>query len=647
MTKQTESVFHCGSQGYAKTALVILFAWLMWGTFCYSMMESVVPSILPLKLKELESSRLITALILTSLPGILNITVCPWVSFKSDRFRGKLGRRIPFMLYSLPFLCLSLLLIGWSENISAFICCYTTYAPATITIVLIAVFVLMFQFFNMFVGSVFLYLFNDIVPVNFLGRSMALFKITASAASILYNYFVFQYAASNMREIFTGAAILYFIGFGLMCLMVKEEKSPPLEGETARDGKGWGGLKTFFKQSFSNRFYWMIFLALSLESVTGTLGLFNTFLYKQMGLQNENITKILSMGLLSSDKINGILIVVFTILSAIIMYIGGAFVDRWHPLRICVYGAIFVFAGTLMNWLWIFIEIPVSFYTWISVSCFAISLLQFTIVNCALLPLQMRLFPKTRFGQFSMAQMLLCTLLGLLSAILAGIYFDFLKSLFNDSDFAYRLIFPLEILCSAASAYLFITAYREWYRLGGDKGFRAPAPWSACGFEKMPITQTVGPQARLIKTGLSIFRCRIIAAIPAITFLMYWMYCHHAFTALSAYGLLFLPLAAAAWYIWRKLEKNIRQDMQNSIAGTALKNGLPHHGMLMVAALKFVLLSGLWLAQIITAINMNLETAAILFGTANAGTDFMLIGAVWLLTKIERNHLTTLDKPIA
>ena len=46
-------------------------------------------------------------------------------------------------------------------------------APATLTILLIGVFMAVFQFFNMFVYSVFWYLFNDVFPAEFLGRLIA------------------------------------------------------------------------------------------------------------------------------------------------------------------------------------------------------------------------------------------------------------------------------------------------------------------------------------------------------------------------------------------------------------------------------------------------------------------------------------------
>ena len=222
--------YHCGTLTYTKAGLLAIFAWLLWGDFCYTIMESVVPTVVPINLKGLACPNWLMGLIMTTVPGILNMTVCPAVSFKSDRYRSKWGRRIPFIIWTMPFLCASLALMGMGGDLcgllqrnSEFLRHFT---PATITVILISVFLIMFQFFNMFVGSVFFYLFNDVVPAQFLSRFMGVFGIVGTGAGALYNYFIFQYAQSHMREIFIGAAVLYLVGFGMACLMIKEGEYP-------------------------------------------------------------------------------------------------------------------------------------------------------------------------------------------------------------------------------------------------------------------------------------------------------------------------------------------------------------------------------------------------------------------------------------
>ena len=249
-----EKRYHCGTLTYTKAGLVALFGWLLWGDFCFTLMESVVPSVLPLKLKDLGCSNWLMGLILTTGPCILNMTICPYVSFKSDRYRSRWGRRIPFIVWTMPFLCISLALLGWSDDITILLQTHVGYfrdlAPATMTIGLIAVFMITFTFFNMFVGSVFWYLFNDVVPPQFIGRFVGMFRIVGTGASALYSYFVFQFAESNMREILVGASILYFVGFGLMCFFMREGQYPPFEED--KPGQGGKGLEAIKSLSVNN-----------------------------------------------------------------------------------------------------------------------------------------------------------------------------------------------------------------------------------------------------------------------------------------------------------------------------------------------------------------------------------------------------------
>ena len=95
--------YHCGTLTYTKVGLFVLFAWLLWGDFCFTMMETVVPSIVPLRLRELNAPNWIMGLVLVTLPCILNVALNPVISTASDRHRGRWGRRIPFMLFTVPF----------------------------------------------------------------------------------------------------------------------------------------------------------------------------------------------------------------------------------------------------------------------------------------------------------------------------------------------------------------------------------------------------------------------------------------------------------------------------------------------------------------------------------------------------------------
>jgi hypothetical protein len=48
--------YRVGTLIYTTKGLAILFLWLLWGDFCYTILEAVVPRILPLLMKSLDTS---------------------------------------------------------------------------------------------------------------------------------------------------------------------------------------------------------------------------------------------------------------------------------------------------------------------------------------------------------------------------------------------------------------------------------------------------------------------------------------------------------------------------------------------------------------------------------------------------------------
>ena len=625
--------YHCGTLTYTKVGLFALFAWLLWGDFCYTMMETVVPSILPLKLKSLGCSNWLMGLILTTAPGILNMTVCPYVSFKSDRYRSKWGRRIPFILWTMPFLCCSLALIGLGDDLcgilqrnSEFL---RQFTPATITIALLAGFLIMFQFFNMFVGSVFWYLFNDVVPPQFLARFVGLLKIVGTGAGALYNFFIFKYAESHMREIFIGAAVLYLVGFGMACLMIKEGEYPPPEGENGNSSRGIKGIKTFFRESFSHKLYWFRFISASFSAFAGAIGIFVIFFNREMGLSLDQIGKLGAIG---------------SIASMAAMYCMSIFVDRWHPLRITVYGALFGVLGSFMSMVWIFVTIPGNYFFWLNLSNVLIGTFLGALVAVATFPSDMRIFPQSRFGQFCSAQAMLQSAFTVIAGILAGLFIDVVRNLCHGSNYAYRFIFLWITVFAGISAVFRVMSYIEWHRLGGDKHFHPPAPWSPSGIEEMPVVPIVGPQTKWLNISFLLFDGIMGLSVLSIPVLMWWMYMKQQMFAFKWYGLAVLPLCVAGWLCWIVLKKKIRRDVAAAKTGSPLRNGIPHHGMLIILGSKFLLAVGVWVCQVLVAVTLNMESGAIVFGIANGITNFLLIGTLYLMCRIERGFSVTVDE---
>jgi hypothetical protein len=218
-------LYRVGTLTYTKPALAMLFFWLLWGDFCYNLMEAVTPSLMPLKLQGLGASNTEVGLVLGSIPGLVYSILNPIVSFKSDRFRSRWGRRIPFILVTLPFLVLCLIGLAFGDRLGFWLhhhlgAAVAHASPNTVAILTIGALLVAFTFFNTFLVSTFWYLFNDVVPEHLLARFMSWFRMISLLSGALYDYCIFQYADNHSAAILVGAALLYFVGFGLMCFFV-------------------------------------------------------------------------------------------------------------------------------------------------------------------------------------------------------------------------------------------------------------------------------------------------------------------------------------------------------------------------------------------------------------------------------------------
>ena len=449
-----EAVYSVGTLTYTKMGLVSLFAWLLWGDFCFQVMESLNPAIIPLKLRSLDAPNWAIALIMVTLPGILNMTICPWVSFKSDRHRGPLGRRIPFILYTLPFLTASLLLLGFSEQIGralhGILPSSWGMSISAVTITCIGVFMVGFKFFDMFVNSVFWYLFNDVVPHNFLGRFMGLFRIVSSFELMFFGFFIFKYAESHMTEIYVGAALVYAIGMGLMCWKVKEgEYPPPPESEGGRTGL-IAEVKVYMVECYSKPYFWNLFLCTAFWAIAGTLGVFNVFLQKSIGLDLAQI------GMISGAV---------SFMNMMLTYPAGALGDRFHPLRVLLWVKVINLFFLPLGLIWLFFDFAPATAFYVSICITAVNLPFSVLTEAMMLPMYMRVLPLERYGQFCSANALVRSVATIAGGFVGGLFMDMMKHLYNGSDYAYRFIPLWSIFWSAIALFFLWRLYQDWKKL--------------------------------------------------------------------------------------------------------------------------------------------------------------------------------------
>lgn len=620
-------LYHCGPLTYTKAGLTVLFAWLLWGDFCFTLMESVVPNILPLKLKDLGASNTTMAVILSVLPGILNMTVCPYVSSASDRYRSRWGRRIPYILWTMPFLVLSLIGLGFSDTFhvgfeTSRVAEWLHVHPLTATLVTIGFFMTAFAFFNMFVGSVFWYLFNDVVPPQFLGRFMGLFRIIGTGATFLFFNYVFRYATTHTREIFTGAALLYFFGFGLMCLRVKEGPYPPPPDDVAEKGL-MAGIRAFAAQSFSAKFYWYFYLMQTFWVASGAMNIFLVFFNQEMGLTLDDIGKINAYG--------SVAMVASTWFTAI-------FVDRWHPLRIKAYLCVFAATTGFGGWVWMFMTLPPNVFFWLSLGGLLVTRFSFTLGEQCAIPIFMRLMPKSLYGQFSSANAMVRTAGGtLLGGLLAGLCMDAFKWHYGGSDFAYRWVWLWPWVFGIGSAVFVCLGYREWKRLGGDEDYRPPAKWRPEGFEEVADkVKSVPAHPRWVMISMWLGVAAILINLLLVPVFMHFMRTHGMQRSLHWYAWYFIPIKTALLIAAYVQLVQVRRDIIAQERGQQTRYGLPHHGVMLVNAIQGLIYFPLYWYQTIKMIELGRDDEQIIFGIANLLATAGTILGVHVIRWIER-----------
>jgi Na+/melibiose symporter-like transporter len=430
-------------------------------------METVVPSILPLKLNAVGAPNWALGLIMITVPNFMNTAINPFASFRSDRFRSKWGRRIPFLAGATPFLVLFLILLGYSEPISRWVqSTMLNGKGSSMAVVLVVIGVLMvcFQFFNLFITSIYYYLFNDVVPHAFLARFMALFRIVGTCAGGLYNYFVFKYAYTHMQEIFLGAAVLYLIAFTMMCWKVREGDYPPPPPNVGNQNGFIAALRTYGTECFTHRFYWFFFLANTFAAMTWATGSYSALI----------ATKIVGISMETFGKINGIT----SMITMLLLYPAGMFSDRLHPLR--VYFACAVISVLLA-------PISIAFYfthSWYSAHTALLIFISLTAIHVPLgalhaaseLPMFMKLLPKERYGQFSSANALIRSAALIVAGVACGSFLDLMKRWSPVPDECYRFVPIWNITFMSISAVFLYLLHREWQRLGGMASYQPPRP---------------------------------------------------------------------------------------------------------------------------------------------------------------------------
>ncbi len=449
MSASSTHRYSAGSLVYSRAGIIMLFGWLLWGDFIFNLMESVMPSLLPLALKQHGASNREIAIIVSTLYMMVNTVMNPIISYNSDRFRSRWGRRRPFIVATTPLVVLFLCAIPFAPDILVFLTradwmvSLLALSPTAPIITMFGILVVGFQVFNMFISSVYYYLIPDVVPQQLLGRFFGLFRIFGTTAGMIYNFFIFGHAGTHMREIFVGIAIIYGFFILLMCWRVKEGEYPPPLQES--HGHWWSGIQNYARECFGCSYYWWVFLTYSCVIWGNLATVFVVFFLRdEIGLSLVQIGRINAAGLLA-------VIVALIPLGWLLDRVGG------HKMLI---------AGFLLQTI-----SPLIFFVSVhgyrsALICSMLGAVPIAITGLSVFKWAVDVYPRDRYGQFGSAGALFSSFGAMLLGPLCGLYIDTFK--------VYRGLYLWYVLFALMGAVSGMVVFRRWKALGGPDNYQAP-----------------------------------------------------------------------------------------------------------------------------------------------------------------------------
>lgn len=444
-------VWTVGTLTYTSGALVVLFGLLLMGDLAWSMRDRSVAPMAQWYLSHLSASNILFGLLMTSFPALIGLILGPIISVKSDRHRGKWGRRIPYLLLTTPFAALGMIGLAFTPVISQWVHSYfSEQSEILVSLICFGIFWAAFEFATIASQAVFSGLINDVVPTDLMGRFYGLFRVVSLLVGIIFNFWIFGKITTHFTFILIIIGGFYGLAFTGVCLLVKEGDYPPLplpsSGKHGYIVNFLHQISIYFKECFSKGYYvaiFVMFVAASLAFLP-----VNTF----------SIPFANSVGV-SATLYGKSLALTFSV-SLIIAYFLGWMCDIVHPLRMSIaslvgyvfvaaYGALF--ASTSHAFLIAFVLHGVASGCYFTCSA----------------SLAQRLFPHSQFAQFASASGIVGSVVTMLIGPAMGAAIDASGSVFR---YTFVMGGILTIIALIASGIV----YRQFIRLGGPKNYVAP-----------------------------------------------------------------------------------------------------------------------------------------------------------------------------
>lgn len=480
--RETKPSFQVGTLAYTRLGLFLMFVWLLWGDLVWTIMENVFPNSMPLQLDRLGVPKEWIGYIMGTAAAVINMTFVPVISFRSDRTRTRWGRRLPYLIVTTPFVCIFLASLGFTDDIGAWIrssplAARLHLSPMTLIVFIVGMLILLFNVFNVFVNSIYWYLFRDVVPSQYLGRFMAAFRMVAALGLMFWNGVLYGRIEQYTRSIYVGTSLIYLFGFGLMCLMVKEGKYPPPEDYVKQEPffpKLWHAIQTYARECFVSPLFVCFYFSQALIWAGQACNIYKQLFYiRHLGFTTAE------MGHFNAILGPIILLVQFPM---------GWLVDKVHPMRAYVVAMTaslpMLFAGYFLR------DYAILGYTfsalslWITITTVQMPILQLR--EASEVPLMMRLFPRKQYGQFSSANAMLRHFAAVFGTVAGATFIGWTNRKYGQFGNAHAFLWHGYF--QTAGVVLLWIVYAMWRRAGADN-FKYEVPEAAIAADQMfPIS---------------------------------------------------------------------------------------------------------------------------------------------------------------
>jgi MFS family permease len=334
-------LYRVGSLSYTRGALFTMLFWMLWADLALQLME-LLQTIVPIQLERLGTSSTATGFIRDTMQALITLMILPLIGAQSDRHRGPMGRRRPFLLFSILPLSACLIALGYAEPISQWV--HGLLAPLplvggfaikTVGVAMVVLFVGGFFLFNNYTLPVYQYLIADIVPKEIMGKFIGAYRAIGAISGFLFNKVLFPHVDTHIEWIYISCTLFYAFAFVLLVWRIREGELPPPDTAVKKPGP-IAFMQRYAHLCFSNWFYWKVYLT-SLCYWAAMVPFYNFgMLYFKTAPKGETMT---ALNLFPSELGD---IRAWTFLPQLIVFpIVGILIDRFHSLRFLIIG----FAG--------------------------------------------------------------------------------------------------------------------------------------------------------------------------------------------------------------------------------------------------------------------------------------------------------------